>query len=199
MKGVILFDIDYTIFNTDIFRNEVDNDIFPLISVEKSAYTKVKNDYISSLKKSTDFSPYSLASKLSNTFHYPQNKFLTKYIDNIALYKRCVYPGTIESLTNLKKKYRLGIFSEGRKYFQYAKLKNTGLLPHFDNDLIFIFKRKLTTQSLKKLPSKSIVVDDNPKVVEKLKSTEGFTPLLINRLSDPKLDFNKELSLLLKF
>jgi len=54
-----------------------------------------------------------------------------------------VHPDTRQKLLELKKYYKLGIYSQGFKLIQLGKLKLAGILDLFDENNIFISHNKL--------------------------------------------------------
>lgn len=113
-EKIVLFDIDYTLFNTDIFKQS-----------------------------------------------------------NLETFG--VYEEVAETLINLQKFAKLGIFSEGKLYFQKSKLINTKIYKHFEREHTHIVgnKSEVILELLKKYCDDMLfLVDDKLEVLHKAKTID---------------------------
>lgn len=189
-KGIILFDIDNTLIDTKKLSILAYTDIARQTGKSFEEISELKDKYKDSLEVNTDFYPNRLMDFLIKKIGQPiDNPF-----DKKEIYVESLFGETIEILTKLKQSKRLGIYSEGFTDYQTQKLEFSGIIDFFDKDLIFIERRKLDDDSLKKLrkiPDRVTVVDDNSKVVEKLGQTERFQTVWLN-LKMLNTDGNKD-------
>lgn len=180
--SVILFDIDKTIFNTPSL---FDDKVRPLLaekydlSLEESY--RLIGDYKASLSRNSDFDPNELIQFISQ--HIPGST--TKEIETLFYtpesFRQSVFPETKKVLSSLQGKYTLGIFSEAVESWQERKLDLAELTPFFDQELIFIFRRKETIEAMSKLPAGAWVIDDKPEAIEALLEFKKLKPIWINR------------------
>ena len=129
-KKVVLFDIDYTLFDTEDFRKNlyknisqaVGEDINKIEPIGKSIYAKLR-------KKYGYFNP---AEFIKNFKGYMKNDVdfsaVEESIWNEEAFRRCIYKEVDDILSEIKKIAQVGIFSKGHDRFQRAKLKT---IEHF--------------------------------------------------------------------
>ncbi len=184
-KKIILFDIDGTLIEPHEITSGVYKQIFEETKISKDEIFKIKEEYKSTLERGSDFSPDDLIDYLSKSLNVEitNNPFLNK-----IYYKNALYPEVKKTLEELNKNFILGIFSEGLKNYQENKIYLSGLGDFFNEDFIFIGRRKLDDNFLEKLPEGAIIIDDKKEVVEKLKSLNRFKVVWINRNNDEKMD-----------
>lgn len=180
MKQIILFDIDYTLFDSDKIKGNIEKITCEFFKIQRKVYDEVYIRYKASLQSSTDFNPESYCKFLTKKFKKESNGLLESFYTTGEVYKNTLYSDTSEDLKELSKNYKLGIFSEGISRYQISKLKFCNLLPYFEKRCLYFFRRKMTGNSIKKLPVKSIVVDDKKEVVETL-IDNGFAAIWLNR------------------
>ncbi|OGC47848.1 hypothetical protein A3A69_02120 [candidate division WWE3 bacterium RIFCSPLOWO2_01_FULL_37_15] len=87
-----------------------------------------------------------------------------------------VHPDTRQKLLELKKYYKLGIYSQGFKLIQLGKLKLAGILDLFDENNIFISHNKLAL--VKKIENKYpidefLIIDNSEEIIQSLEK-EGI-------------------------
>ena len=180
MKEVILFDVDRTLIDTTKFKQKIKLKISQLLNISLEDFLKIEQGYVKKGEGFTDFIPQEYIKFLSNKFGFDESKISKAFFDDDN-FKDILYEDVLDCLKSLSKDYILGIFSESFKDFQMLKLHKTGLLPYFNQDLVFIFKRKLTDDSLKILPENCFIVDDNLPVICALEETKRFKPVWLNR------------------
>lgn len=178
-KGIILFDIDRTIFDTD---GEVKGFNEAILKVLKHSDLKS----LEVLNKSRNFSPEDYVKELCAKFNFnDQEKLLEIFYGEKYkyIYKNNVFPETRIILDKLKAGYRLGIYSEGTAIFQNHKFKSLGLDSYFDKDLVFIFDAKDTKDATQKIPRSAIIVDDKERICEFL-TENSIRAIWLNRKDD---------------
>jgi len=187
-KPIILFDIDRTIIDTDKLSGLLNGAIAKFLEISTDEARELYKKFIQkiSLDDSTDYDPWSWLNFLSDMFPKVSKEELEAVFFNQANFEASVFPEVINSIDNLKKTYRIGIFSQGVIPWQEKKLELAGLTPLFEKELTFIFRRKVAPASLEKLPVGSIVIDDREIFIEGLMVAKRFRPIWINRNSDEK-------------
>ena len=178
-KGIILFDIDRTIFDTGKMVEDIDTATAKIIKSSNLESLIVLN-------RSREFSPETYTKMLCEKFHFNDQKKLLeifyggkyKYI-----YKNNVFPKTRIVLDKLKTNYRLGIYSEGISKFQNNKFKSLELDEYFEKNLIFIFAAKDTEEAIAKIPKSAIIIDDKERICEFL-TKNGINAIWLNKIDD---------------
>jgi FMN phosphatase YigB (HAD superfamily) len=186
-KGIILFDIDRTIFDTSEHSKA---SILELQKVIKNASTddiqNAKLEFLSSLSADREFDPEKLTKFLCDKFDVKDKELILDIYYNSRykfLYTDYIYPETFEVFNKLKNKYRLGIYSEGTKKFQNHKFSSLEILEYVDKDLIFILDHKTNSKALSKIPTGVIVIDDKESVCEYL-TDNGVKTIWLNKKDD---------------
>jgi FMN phosphatase YigB (HAD superfamily) len=196
----VLFDIDYTLLNTGkLIREYVAPALCQELGVSNEQFEQFKKDYIARLPKYTDFTPEGFiascldavgeaaaqpANPTSQSAPAPSLEALVNTYYTPEWYPQCLYPGVPELLQQLAPDYSLGIFSEGARHFQLKKLLLSGISGFFEDRYTYISERKLMPEMLAQLPPESIVVDDNPEVIDTL-SAAGIQTIWIQRPERP--------------
>lgn len=194
MLKIILFDLDYTLIDTDLLRKLTHLKISQTINSPRAEIERVTEIFSLSLKKSIRFSPKKYARFLASGLNQAEleNRIL-KVFSLRNLYRKSVYPQTLPILKKLAGHYRLGIFSEGAKEFQIAKLKLSGIINYLDRELIFIYSDK--TGKAGKLVQKFgeiFFVDDNPRHIKDIAVTPGAHPIWLR--TGPKAQAERKLN-----
>lgn len=181
-KGIILFDVDRTIYNTKSSGEKFSQCLAEISQKTVEEIKKIQIDYTSGLESSTDYDPDKFLKEVER-----ETKVDLETL-NQAFYSSknfVLYPETKEKLNkSLNEGYSLGIFSEGVPEWQMKKLILTGIIDYFDNNFIFIGRRKLSDDFIKKLPDGATIIDDKKEVVEKLGALGRFRVIWINRIND---------------
>ena len=202
---IILFDIDYTLFDVGYFDNNFHKYLSELFSIDKSLIREkstetildlIKKDYFLDIDKFLQV----FLSKIDKKQHIRE---IEEFLFGKDFFKRGFYPEVEFTIRSLKNAFRLGIFSQGHKKLQGAKINQSGLRKFFDDELIYI-KKPLKLNFLPHLKErhindKIILVDDKLEVLyevkkyipsfftvwvkrgkyaEKQKNIEGFKPEL---------------------
>jgi len=194
LSKIILFDLDYTLIDTDLLRELTNLKICQAINLPNARIKKATKSFSFFLKKSIRFSPQKYARFMALELNQPklENQIL-KVFSLKSLYQKSLYPQTLPILKKLNARYRLGIYSEGVKEFQMAKLKLSGIINYLDRNLVFIYSDKTgKAGKLVKKFSEIFFVDDNPKHIKDIALTGGNRPIWLKR--GPKARTEKKMN-----
>jgi len=180
VKEVILFDVDRTLIDTTKFKEKIKLKISQLVNISLEDFLKIEQGYVKRGEGFTDFIPQEYIKFLSSQFDFDESKISKAFFDDDN-FKDILYDDVLDCLKSLSERYTLGIFSESFKDFQMLKLHKTGLLPYFNQDLVFIFKRKLTEEAFSFLPEGCFIVDDNLPVINALEQVGKYKPIWMDR------------------
>lgn len=145
MRKIILFDIDYTLFNSLKFRKKILSEIKKHLKDNKYEYIEDILDriYFKSRKRIGYFDPGSFISDINKKFAstIPET-FLDTYVKKEELHEH-LYEEVEEILKKISqdKNLIIGIFSGGDKNFQREKVKK--ILSFFHEKHIHIFPYKI--------------------------------------------------------
>jgi len=179
-RKLILFDIDHTLINTDIIKKKTINDICKYFKVDEDKVKKAKDKYINSLNYVNDLNPNEMLEAIGEELNLSLID-LKKIYYNPKIFLESIYPETIRTLKSVdKEKYVLGIYSEGWDFFQKYKLESTGLIKFFEENWIYILRRKIE-KNVALLPNLTMIVDDNIEVINELKKKKNIIPIWLNR------------------
>lgn len=185
MGDIILFDIDYTLLNVLISKENCKSKLSKFLNASIEDFSVVEKGYVQKDTGFTDFNPQEYIGYISKKYNVSTQDVSKVFFDE-ENFKNTPYQEVVPLLETLSKNYRLGIFSEGFEEFQLLKLHKSGLLPYFDQEITLIFRRKLTQKSLDLLPKGCFVVDDNYFVIEALCEAGSFKPVWLNRKTKEK-------------
>lgn len=204
-KDIVLFDIDYTLFNTEIFSNKLHNVIAKVLAVDSKKLIEMQEEALNILRSDVGyFHPYKYAKLLSEKIGKKEKEAeIVKAILNPQIFLDNYYEETIEVLSNLGKYVTIGIFSKGQTEFQKAKLKKiVNLLSsshihitvdkhvalpkvlemYKEENLYFVDDALDVLCDAKKMSSKTNVIwVKRGKYAQKQLDIEGFTPDAIIR------------------
>lgn len=187
---IVFFDVDDTLISKKEFKANLNQNLANECGKSSEEISEHMENYINGLEHSDDFD-------IDNYIGYIEKKYgqkiaIEKYLSNeLKIYSNAVFPDAFPALTELKNKFRLGVFTQGTERLQSAKIKSSGLEDYFEKSLIYISKDKLSREEIDKMPAGSTIIDDKKLVVEKLKSFEDekhFNIIWINRNNDEKID-----------
>lgn len=170
-KTILLFDIDYTIFNTDRFKKKKEEYIYHYFHLDKEKVESFDECYQKNIRGPIGINIKDYSEQLGKEFSIPHERIFDLIMDNQNLYLHSLYPDTLPALSLLSKEYTLGIFSQGYTDFQMNKLTKMGILPFFDEKHIYIFPHKIHVDNIAQLPKNAVVIDDKLSVVEVISST----------------------------
>lgn len=168
-NSILLFDIDYTLFNTDIFRNKIIEETLLQFKLDEKRVRQFYFEYERNIHTPVGINIKHFTEQVGKEFNLSPELLFSMMMDRKRLYLESLYPDTISTLVLLSKKYVLGIFSQGYRSFQENKLKQCDILPYFKKEYIFIFPDKTLESALKTLPENSIIIEDKLSVVQLIK------------------------------
>ena len=186
-KGILLFDIDRTIFDTDKMSASLSEKLSDILGKQNIAeIDRIKRDYIGSLKRDREFTPDEFCQRLAKRFgRLDVNSLLEVFYGKKSglIYRGCVYPEFFEIFEKLRGKFRLGVYSEGTLKFQKHKFESMKISKYLEKDLVFIVPIKDNAETLAKIPKEAVIVDDKETVCEAL-ARDGFHPIWLNKKDD---------------
>ena len=187
MREKVLFDIDYTLIDTRKFKESFKKKISEFLGISVEDLLLAEQGYVKKDGGFTDFVPQEYIDFIADSFN--SDKFgISKAFFDDENFADIVFPDVYESLETLSKILDLGIFSEGFRDFQLLKLYKTGIFNFFNENLIFIFRRKLTPEALNMIPKGCFIVDDSPSVISVLKEKQDVRPIWLNRKTKEEHD-----------
>lgn len=173
MKKIILFDIDYTLFNTDKFREIIYSRLAEKLNRQFDA------EFISKTKEAEDitkralgnYEPEFFVEALIDLIQSDANpKKFHKEFTNEEDFENSVYPevdGCLKALSSIKD-LSVGIISTGENKFQQKKIDILKKLLHEDHINIFVDKLKELRNIIKKYDRYELFIVDDLLVVLEL-------------------------------
>lgn len=162
-NSVILFDIDYTLFDTEIFREKLYDSISLALGIEKDKLTDKQQDAIRSIRSEVGYfhpEKFSHYLALSLNREKDEDKIL-KAIFKPENFLKVYYRETESVLKSLSGKLPLGVFSKGYSSLQKEKIKK--LKKFLEDKHIHISTNKFESlpEILNKYKDKTLyIVDD---------------------------------------
>jgi FMN phosphatase YigB (HAD superfamily) len=184
-KGIVLFDIDRTIFDSEKLVSKINQRMKKLLGdINEDLFLSIKKKYMDSLKFDREYNPENYINVICSELNFKNPELLEDiYYGKENIYEDCVFPDAYKIFEELKTPYKLGIFSEGTIRFQNHKFISSGLKKYFEPELVFIFDNKSLPESLNIIPKDSIIVDDKESVCEYLTKAE-FRAVWLNKKDD---------------
>lgn len=182
MKKIILFDIDYTLSDRAYLKNFGRKYLANLVGKTRAEVNPVIDKIIlESIKRYQVFNVYYYAKRI--TQEYKDESLEQKIRDMFFVYypnDKAIYPEVKYVLSELRKRYVLGVQSDGQKIFQFNKIRS--IINFFNKKYIYIFKNKTGEiyRKIKLFADRVIIIDDKPDHIEKL-SKKGIRAILIMR------------------
>lgn len=184
MPDVLLFDIDGTLWNPRKREQVFQASLERQWGIGQNKYQEWLGEYTGSLPDSTFFNPDHwlsfLHGRLYDNAPPVEEKELVDLFYGRNQFLAALYPEVLQILTTLRKTYSIGCFSQGIIDFQMMKLELTGIYPLLVGNLLFISGDKTDPEYLKLLPA-SVIVDDRPDVIEKLRVFPHLRPVWLRR------------------
>ena len=174
-QKIILFDIDYTLFDVGYFDKHFHKKLSEMLLIDEDLIKKLSVDIIVELigrEHFLDINKYlkTLLPKLEKEKYKPQ---IENLLFKTPFFRNGFYSEVESVLKTLKKIARLGIFSQGDERFQGAKIQHSGFKDLFEKELIYIIKpRKLDHLPFlknKHQNEKLFLVDDKPNIICEVK------------------------------
>lgn len=201
-KPIVLFDIDYTLFDVGHFDKNFHNYLSDLLGKDKNSVTKTSVKIIVKLIKEEGFLDVDKYLKILLAFFRKEKyvKEVEEFLFGGEFFKKGFYPDVAITLNSLKSLVRLGIFSTGDLKLQESKIKQSGFdhlfeeglkyiktnkvgfIPEFQkkhlNDKIFLIEDKLTVlyEMKKQIPDLFAIWIKRGKYAQNQKEIPGFKP-----------------------
>ena len=185
-EGVILFDIDRTVLDTETSGKKYKQKLAECCRVGKKDIEEQVQKYRLSLRSSTDFDPNELLKEIGERYQVSRDNLEQVLFnrDNFVLFAE-----SDSVLKAVSERFILGTFSEGAEAWQKKKLELTGINEFFDTEYMIIKRRKMNPESIKEIPFGAMVVDDKKTVIGTLKQLRPDLKLVwINRDSSDRID-----------
>ncbi len=187
-QKVVLFDIDFTLFDAMCYRDTFTEGIRQAIGYTGDDFFTLANEaYLNSRKKLPYFDPKDFIFELSQSvpIGVPHEQ-LEKIIFDEKVFQQCLYPDVQEALKQLaaQKDIILGIFSAGKIDIQRPKITVIESLLHTEHIHIYEFKKTKALNDLMQTykDDKVYMIDDMPEILyEAKKLHHDITTILIKR------------------
>lgn len=172
---IVLFDIDYTLFDVEYFDECFHKELSKIFKEDEELIRSTSIEIIVTLIEQESFLDIDkyleiLLSKLEKKKHRSE---VEHFLFETSFFKNGFYTEVEKSLKSLKNIARLGIFSQGDEKLQGAKIKQSGFNDLFEQDLIYIIKPKkldfLPLLKRKHHADKVYLVEDKPSVIQSVK------------------------------
>ncbi|MFZ2025784.1 MAG: HAD hydrolase-like protein [Microgenomates group bacterium] len=167
-KTILLFDIDYTIFDTDIYKRMIAEKFTLKYQLDATRVALFDEQYEKNLGNVIGINIKEYSRLFGEQFDISPDILFTIVMDTKEFYTQSLYPDALVTLTLLSKEYPLGIFSQGYRDFQENKLEKCGIMSYFKKEHIFIFPDKTQPSVLKTLPENAVIIEDKLSVVQKI-------------------------------
>ncbi len=169
---VVLFDIDYTLFDTELFRGKLYKAISDVLNFSQMELTKVQQEALDYVRIEVGyFHPVKFSEFLSSALGREKEKdSILKALFQPEIFLDNYYEETEEILRVLSQKVTVGIFSKGHTRFQKEKIRK--IIHLLNNDHIHITTNKYTRlpKVLSRYKNKKLyIVDDALGVLHKAK------------------------------
>ncbi len=184
MSNVILFDIDHTLINTDqLFMAGFHPAIYEATGRPAQEVQPILDRYWQQFQRPELFEwrgyEHHLVTELGLT---PEVAHEILY--NPVFYQASLYPEVGSTMGELEARgYVFGVRSEGDPEFQRLKLELSGLLSHFDPELLYIDRDKNRQEAIAVLPESSLI-DDRLTKLTPLLAEERLLPIWLNRRNE---------------
>ncbi|MEI7579902.1 MAG: HAD hydrolase-like protein [bacterium] len=179
-QPIILFDIDFTLFDTDIFMYARDAYLAKLLQKDLKIAVNYRVEYFQTLTNRREFDPKEFCQFIAVNEYISATTLYQQMYEEKSLYQQALYPEVKEVLTKFQKQnYQIGIFSEGIESFQLNKLRFCEIFDFFDSEYIIIFADKTTPEALVSLPSQAWIVDDKSEILEKIAAIRQDLKLIL--------------------
>ena len=171
---IVLFDIDYTLFDTSVFKETINKKIKDKVGNNrlKNLDKKINNIFLKSREEAGYFNPRHFVSMINAEFkiNLPLS-FLDRNLGDESLYEN-LYNDVKDVLEKLSRESNLfiGVFSAGDIKFQKSKIKLIRHLFHKDHIHIFLNKEFEVKKTIDKYKNhKLFIIDDWLNILEKSK------------------------------
>ena len=170
MRNLVLFDIDGTLFDADLFGKQIRAEFMKILGATEDDLIRTIADYYAALEHYSDFNPREITDFVSKRYEVDKALLDEVFWGEDVIYKESLYKETLDVLKKISRGKTLGIFSQGNQELQERKLTAAGIIKYFDENYIFVHPRKLSDAAIEVLPRDATVVDDNHDVAATIAS-----------------------------
>ncbi|MFH1833065.1 MAG: hypothetical protein ABH816_02750 [Candidatus Levyibacteriota bacterium] len=163
MKKIILFDIDYTLFDTQLFREKLYKSIANALGCDiKDSSENIDEMYDEIRAEKGYFQPKIFSLQLARKLGREKDaQLIEKAIFAKENFKNCLYKESLKAIEKLSKIISVGIFSKGYNSFQRNKIKVLKNVLNNKNVHIFVNKRKSLPKIIDRYKDfKLYIIDD---------------------------------------
>jgi FMN phosphatase YigB (HAD superfamily) len=188
MNGLLLMDIDGTLFDSSLFGSKMRAEFINILGVGEDELARTIADYYAALEHRSDFNPREITDFVSKRYGVEKSLLDEVFWNDDKIYSESLFSEVDDVLKKLSKGKTLGVFSQGNEELQSRKLTAAGIKEYFDEAYIFIHSRKLSDEAIAVLPRGATVVDDSHDVAVTLATF--VNTIWINRRtedSDPEV------------
>lgn len=165
-KDILYFDIDKTLIDTaKLFQLITDDLISKGVSAEDLT-TTIDNYYLD-IVDNTKFNPKELIKRVVKIGPLKTPALKTIFFKK-KHFSEALFPEVKECLQRLSKNYTIGVFSQGTKDWQMAKLELSGIERFIDPKLVIISPDKASGDVVATLKQEASVVDDKLAIIRTL-------------------------------
>ena len=174
-KPIVLFDIDYTMFDVRHFDKSFHAYISKIFGIDAKTIQDLSFKTILGLIEKEHFLDIDKYLKilLSGLGKEKHLKEIEEFLFGKDFFKHGFYPDVEVTVRTLNEMFRLGVFSQGDNKLQGAKISQSGFKHLFENKLIYIIKPKKLDflPFLKKIHGKDKVylVEDKLSILHEVK------------------------------
>lgn len=160
---VVFFDIDYTLFDKDLFLEALFKNLGETLDVDLKTITKVgENAYNENILKFSHFEPKDFALMVAKKL---EREDALKNIEEIVLEKYnfpdCLYKESIDTLKEVSRIATIGIFSKGHTVFQRNKILKIKHLLYERHVHISVDKKATLLKIIKEYKNKQLYFIDD--------------------------------------
>lgn len=174
-QKIVLFDIDYTLFDMEHFDKNFHKELSVLLNLDENLVKKTSRGVITDLITKESF--IDIDKYINNLLQILMKKEFKKKVEDIlfnsSFFKKGFYEEVEEALKSIKKLARIGIFSKGDRKLQWAKIEQSGFKDFFQKDIIYIgapSKMDLVPEILEKHKNDIVyLIDDKPVIINDIK------------------------------
>lgn len=154
---IIIFDLDYTLFNT----NKLKRDIANILNINIEQYNNICKKCFTD--KNIVYNPYELLRILKNEKRISLIKNYKEKIENLLKHaNKYLYNGALAVIKKFKERgYRLVLLSVGDKRWQNRKINGLKIKKYFDSIVILEKDKHKNLEFLKKEKERVLIINDN--------------------------------------
>jgi len=184
----LLLDLDTTLIDTKRYSQTMYTLLQTELGFSDQKMTEFREAYYATLEDGSDFELDRFIDHVLD--HHPETTLSRKDAVRAAALAKAADPELLESivfedvtrnLPRLSNEFHLGVFSQGFEKFQRLKLEKSGLFRFFEQEHVYISRRKTAPEFLAQLPAGATIVDDKPEVVEAIMTQPHLHGVLIDR------------------